>query len=79
MQPIIVLQFRDENTLKLLPSIYIKTFEEAIKVLPDDDVEGLEELKRWAIGIRAEIDAKIAAKWVKDNDFISTRQEGLYE
>ncbi len=67
-EPTIVIQFKTQDTLEMLPDIYIKCFEEAIKANADKP-EKLEEIRRRLIGLRAEVDNLQAVRWARDNGY----------
>ncbi len=73
-EPTIIIQFRTQDTLEMLPDIYIRSFEDAIKANAHNN-DKLEELKRRVIGIRAEIDNLQAKIWADNNGYMPKRPE----
>lgn len=67
-EPMIIVQFKSQSDLKFAPQIYIKTFEEAIKVNADNK-EVLEEVKRRLISLRSEVDDNLYKIHLKQQDF----------
>lgn len=77
-EPVIILKFKCQETLKALPSVYIRTFEEAIKVNAHN-FDVLEEIRVSLINMRAWVDEYQDTIRLKEAGFVGSRKAGYTE
>lgn len=76
-EPVIIVKFKDSETLKPLPNIYITSLEEAIRANAGD-FEKLEEIRKRLIGLRADVDYLQSQIWAKEHGIVLKSKEMDY-